>query len=248
MLHGRAKKFGASAHTYDRYRVAPAPEALDWLLPDGCARALDLGAGTGLLTKQLLERVGEVLAVDPDPRMLAVLRETCTPAGVLEGAAEDIPLPNNRVDAVFVSAAWHWVDPQRALPEIARVLEPGGILGLVWARWDRRTPWVEELDQELIHKLTGQDAVYEALLRTHEVGPIPAGTPFDVEDSRVISTSTRLTRYEMAKLYTTYSWYIQQPENRRQELWDAITERLALLDEVVDMPVASHCWRIRYRG
>lgn len=246
MLNG-SRKFGAGAHNYDRHRPGPPPEAVDWLLPAGCARALDLGAGTGHLTRSLLERVEDVVAVDPDPRMLAVLRENCAPSAVLEGTAEDIPLPDNRVDAVFASCAWHWVDQERALPEVARVLEPGGALGLVWTGWDRSAPWVEELEHDIREHPGGQDAVHEAIRRTHELGPVQEGASFALEDSQVITTRYRLTRDEVAMLYTTYSWYLREPEHRRRALWEAITARVAALDEVVDMPLASHCWRLRHR-
>ena len=89
---------------------------------------LDLGAGTGKLTTRLVERGLDVVAVDPIPEMLEVLRSSLPDTPALLGTAEEIPLDDDSVDAVLVAQAWHWVDPERAI-EVARVLRPGGRLG-----------------------------------------------------------------------------------------------------------------------
>ena len=85
-----------------------------------------MGAGTGLLTRLLASRAARVIAVEPDERMRAVLRARSPGVSVLEGTGEAIPLPDASADGVFVSSAWHWMDPEDALPEIARVLRHGG--------------------------------------------------------------------------------------------------------------------------
>src|SRR5690242_21715466 len=78
--------------------------------------------------------------------MRAVLTARCAQAEVLAGRGEDIPLPDASVDAVVISAAWHWLDPALAVPEIARVLRPGGRLGVIWISRDDRVPWVAEFN------------------------------------------------------------------------------------------------------
>lgn len=235
--------FGDEARTYDRYRTPPVQRAVDWLVPRGCERALDLAAGTGLLTRRLVERIDEVLAVDPDPRMLAVLGENCPRVDVREGAAEDIPLPDDRVEAVFVSSAWHWIDQPRALPEIARVLEPGGRLGIVWTRW-ADAPWLDDLLQDLARHGVDLHHVQSKIARSRELGPLSCEAPFEVEDFEVFSAHQRMTRDEVAGLYTTYSWFLQHP--RRDELRATIGEHVARLDEIVEMPVVSQCFRIQH--
>ena len=105
---------------------------------------LDLGAGTGKLTLRLVERGLRVVAVDPIAEMLEVLRATLADTPALLGTAEQIPLEDNTVDAVLVAQAWHWFDPQRAAAEVARVLRPGGRLGLLWNVRDERLGWVKE--------------------------------------------------------------------------------------------------------
>ncbi|EUA91115.1 methyltransferase domain protein [Mycobacterium ulcerans str. Harvey] len=108
--------FGSAAAAYERGRPSYPPEAIDWLLPAGARDVLDLGAGTGKLTTRLVERGLDVVAVDPIPEMLEVLRASLPRTLALLGTAEEIPLEDNSVDAVLVAQAWHWVDPARAIP------------------------------------------------------------------------------------------------------------------------------------
>jgi SAM-dependent methyltransferase len=133
----RATSFGQVAEAYERFRP-PIPEAaLDWLLPAGCQSVLDLGAGTGACTRLLVRRVPEVLAVEPDARMRALIARCAPEAQTLAGKAESLPLEVGRVDAVLVCSAWHWMDPELAVPEIGRVLRRAGTFGIMWNGLDR---------------------------------------------------------------------------------------------------------------
>ena len=105
--HDRSLSFGSAAAAYERGRPSYPPEAIDWLLPRGARHVLDLGAGTGKLTTRLVERGLEVVAVDPIPDMLEVLRASLPETRALLGTAEEIPLEDNSVDAVLVAQAWH---------------------------------------------------------------------------------------------------------------------------------------------
>ena len=125
----RSLSFGAEAAAYERGRPSYPPEAIDWLLPTEARDVLDLGAGTGKLTTRLVERGLDVVAVDPIPEMLELLSNSLPDTPALLGTAEEIPLPDDSVDAVLVAQAWHWFDPERAVKEVARVLRPGGRLG-----------------------------------------------------------------------------------------------------------------------
>ena len=144
----RSLSFGPQAAAYERGRPSYPPEAIDWMLATGAGSpvcdVLDLGAGTGKLTTRLVERGLNVVAVDPIAEMLDVLRSTLPDTPALLGTAEQIPLPDNSVDAVLVAQAWHWFDPERASAEVARVLRPGGRLGLVWNTRDERLGWIRE--------------------------------------------------------------------------------------------------------
>jgi SAM-dependent methyltransferase len=140
----RAASFAAVADAYERARPEYPRAAVEWLVEDARV-VVDLGAGTGKLTRGLTALGRDVVAVEPLPAMAARLRQALPAARVLSGSAEAIPLGDGSADAVVAGQAFHWFDPIRALPEIARVLRPGGALGLVWNTRDDAEPWVARL-------------------------------------------------------------------------------------------------------
>jgi SAM-dependent methyltransferase len=135
----RAGSFGEEAEAYELGRPGYPVDALRACLPPGARRVLDLGAGTGKLTRGLLDLGLEVVAVEPLAEMRAAIPAA---AEVLDGHAEALALDDGSVDAVFAGQAFHWFDAERALPEIVRVLRPGGMVGLLWNLFDDRVPWV----------------------------------------------------------------------------------------------------------
>jgi SAM-dependent methyltransferase len=147
LLHGSS--FGAAAAAYAEHRPGYAEAAVRWALEpvrDGRpVRVADVGAGTGKLTATLIGLGAEVTAVEPDPQMLAELRRTMPEVRSVPGSAEEIPLPDASLDAVLAGQAMHWFDMNRALPEIARVLRPGGVLAGLWNVDDDRVGWVAGL-------------------------------------------------------------------------------------------------------
>ena len=195
--------FGSQAAAYERGRPSYPPEAVDWLLPPGARDVLDLGAGTGKLTTRLAERGLNVVAVDPIPEMLEVLRDTLPETPALLGTAEQIPLPDNSIDAVLVAQAWHWFDPDRAAAEIARVLRPGGRLGLLWNVRDERLGWVREFGEVVGLEHDWANATFT----------LPA--PFtDVREHRVEWTNY-LTREAMIDYVSSRSYCITSPADVR---------------------------------
>ncbi len=90
--------------------------------------------------------------MEPDPDMLAELRRGLPAVTAMSGRAEAIPLPDASVDAVLAGQAAHWFDLDRALPEIARVLTPGGVFAGLWNTDDDRVGWVAGL-----HRVTRPD-------------------------------------------------------------------------------------------
>jgi SAM-dependent methyltransferase len=140
---------------------------------DGTLDVLDLGAGTGRLTGGLLALGHRVTAVEPDPAMLAELRARLPAATALAGGAEDVPLPDASVDAVLVGQALHWFDQERALPSVARVLRPGGVLAALWNTDDDREPWVAALHRIVrMPRSTGWPADGEGIAGHPAFGPV----------------------------------------------------------------------------
>jgi SAM-dependent methyltransferase len=140
-----ARSFGAFADAYDRARPSYPREAAAWLAGGGPARLVELGAGTGKLTAELVGLGHTVVAIDPSESMLGRLATRAPEALPVIAVAERIPVATHAVDAVVIGQAFHWFDAARALPEIARVLRPGGHVGLAWNLRDERIPWVKRL-------------------------------------------------------------------------------------------------------
>lgn len=211
----RPLSFGAEAAAYERGRPSYPPEAIDWLLPDGVREVLDLGAGTGKLTTRLVERGLNVIAVDPIPEMLELLTSSLPETPALLGTAEEIPLPDDSVDAVLVAQAWHWFDEERAVKEIARVLRPGGRLGLVWNNCDERLGWVKDLG-----KVIG-----------HEVDPfsqmVESPPPFADSERHLVEWTNYLTPQALIDLVASRSYCITSPEQVRIRTLDRVRELLA---------------------
>ena len=215
------RRFGEVALEYERGRPEYPDAAVDELLRDGPSVVVDVGAGTGKLTRALVGRVETVIAVEPDDAMRAVLSDLLPGVTALAGVAESLPLPDTSVDLVVAGQAWHWVDPARGVPEVVRVLRPGGRLGLVWNDRDESDPWIAELSALLVEYGTAPDAAY-----TPRVGS-PFG-PFE----RTETSWTNRVRLDVAiAMVTSRSYVIALPVDRREEL---VARVRALAESVAD--------------
>jgi SAM-dependent methyltransferase len=264
--------FGSVADSYDRVRPGPAPAALDWLVPAGCAVAVDLAAGTGLFTRALLGRVPRVVAVEPDPRMRAVLARRTPGLDVRAGRGEAIPLPDASADAVFVSTAWHWFDLPLAVPEIARVLRPGGRLGVIWTSRDRTEDWAAELDLAELNGIPGGHpsggaappaagsgeprtvAAVRAQLDRHHAVILPAGSPFGPGETATFGFGRTMPVADVVEWLATNSAFITASpaaQAAARARWrNALLSRAAGTSPagagpVVEVPLRSWCWRAR---
>jgi SAM-dependent methyltransferase len=232
--------FDLAAEVYERARPEYPPEAVDWLLPPDAKTVLDLGAGTGNLTRALTARGLDVYAVDPSPKMLDQLRAAVPGATVSVGTAEDIPLADASVDAILVAQAWHWVDQDAALPSVARVLRPGGTLGLIWNLRDERVPWVERLTKVM------HPAESEIFMDT---GHIDRGA-FGEQESASFEWSLDFTRNELLDLVRSRSYFITADEAEQTSILRGVNE---LLDTDPDvggreswaMPYVTRTFRMR---
>jgi SAM-dependent methyltransferase len=236
------RRFGEAAEAYERGRPEYPSVVVDWLLADRPRRVVDLGAGTGKLTRALMDQVPTVVAVEPDPAMRTALAHRLPGASVIEGTGEDIPLRDGFADAVLAGQAWHWVDPVRALPEVARVLRPGGVLGLVWNDRDERDPWVDRLGALLVEFGTSPDGDYEV------VGGAPFG-PFETTEHR---WTHHVTIDGVIDLVVSRSYVIALPEARRAELVQRVRD-LAVLGQdpatgLVPIGYVTHAYLCRLPG
>ncbi|MGN6574473.1 MAG: class I SAM-dependent methyltransferase [Nocardioides sp.] len=152
-VEARRTSFGALAETYDAVRPRWPEDTVTWLLgdPERPLRVVDLGAGTGLGTRTIAALGHEVVAVDPSAEMIGALEQAHLAPEVRArirtrvAAAESLEDPDQSLDAATAFQAWHWFDAARVAAECARVIRPGGWLGLAWHSWSNRSPWLREL-------------------------------------------------------------------------------------------------------
>lgn len=243
----RATSFGAVADDYDRLRPTPPPQAVEWILQGRAAVAVDVAAGTGVMTRELLarpQRVGRVIAVEPDPRMRAVLTRRTPGAEVLEGRGEGLPLPSDSADLIVVASAWHWIDASLAVPEIGRVLRDGGRLAVLWSGRDTRVAWMREVFEAA---LPGQDAERDERQRRMRALVVPDGQPFTAVDSAEFDFTQRMTVADLAAAVGTYSRIIVMGPERAAEAMSCARRRLADRfggdDVEIDVPFRSRAFR-----
>lgn len=226
-----AASFGSAADTYERGRPPYPESALDFLLPPGTPKVLDLGAGTGKLTRQIRARGLEVVAVDPSEGMLGELRRAVPEVDAHVGSAESIPLPDASVDVVLVAQAWHWIDPARAVPEIARVLTPGGRLGLIWNLRDERTDWVQRLG---------------TIIGREERRDVTMGSPFGPVESATFGWAHSVRPAELLDLVASRSRVILLPKDERAAVLAQVRQLTAthpalLGRDVYALPYLTQC-------
>ncbi len=238
----RAQSFGSIALDYDRFRPAPPAEAVAWVVPTKCELAVDIGAGTGALTRRILEHVEHVVSIEPDDRMRAVLQERAPAADARAGTAEAIPLADASADLVAGSSMWHWVDEERAFAEVARVLRPGGTFAVMWNGADRSAANMSEFLGRREHESDTE--------RGHRarVVNVPAGAPFAEPQTHLFTWEMPMTVDEIVGLATTYSPVIALSDDER----DAFVERLQAVvraapgfaeSSTMTVPMRCFCWR-----
>lgn len=148
-----SKGWGRSALIYEQTRPGYSKRAVEFLAQEFELRpgriVVDVGAGTGKLTRDLLPFGAKVLAVEPVPSMRTVFRAFVPGARVMNGTAEHLPLPDHSVDLITAGQSWHWFDQRKALREFARVLRPGGGVALLYNFQDARAIWVLRVWKDL---------------------------------------------------------------------------------------------------
>jgi SAM-dependent methyltransferase len=226
---GRGLKFGAVAEQYDLYRPSPPEEAVTLMGDIAGLRVLDVGAGTGKLTRFLLRHGAIVSVLEPDDDMRQVLVRRNPEVEVLIGGAESIPADDESFDAIFMNSAWHWFKQPDATDEFARTLRDGGALHVWWNGFSRDVAWVRELT-----------AMRE---RANDPGRRPRGwtAEFDLEGPFVDTEDFQLdwlwprTIDEIVGSFATYSGALIQDDEAQVELQARVRQRL--IEEFGDSPI-----------
>lgn len=231
-----ALSFGAVADAYDRGRPGYPREAAAWLVGARSATLLEVGAGTGKLTDQLVALGHQVIATDPLDEMLRHLAARLPGTLVARAAAERIPLRARSVDAVVGAQSFHWFDLDRALPEIARVLRPGGHLALVWNQRDERIPWVKRLGN-LIGTQDQEHDPTHALLASHLFGFV---------DTTTFRFWQHLDRERLRDLVLSRSNIATMPAIQREGVLRNVDDLYAEYGRGADgmlLPYLTHCYK-----
>jgi SAM-dependent methyltransferase len=234
-----AFSFGRIAAEYDDVRPEYDPAALDraeqvlGLTPESCV--VDLAAGSGKLTRALVPRFAEVVAVEPNDDMRAVLTGRSADVRVLAGTAERMPLPDDFADAVFVGDAFHWFDGPAAVAELERVLRPQGGVALLWNHWwsdgddhvntmlEPRLPAEAQAMFDEVYYSSGRAKARAELAAPLEAFAVDSFTPL-VEEA--FPRTTRMSGAEIVDLYATVSAVASMPPAERNELKRAVLELL----------------------
>jgi ubiquinone/menaquinone biosynthesis C-methylase UbiE len=231
--------FGGGAGDYDRLRFFPSAAALSWLLRGDDRHVLDLAAGTGQVTGQLIPRGLTVTAIEPDQRMRAVFAARFPGQECLDGTAERISLPDDSLDAVVVGSAWHWFDAPAALMEIARVLHGHGRLGVFATSADTGVDWVRDMFTEVSLRAQQRGADSTRNVR------LPSADFSSVEET-VFGTSQAMDVADVVAWFRTHSTYQRADEQTQAAMEDRAAR---VLHEVfpgkrtVEIPVMTLCWR-----
>ena len=228
--------FGQEADLYDRVRPRYPIEALRWMLGEHPLRVVDLGAGTGILTRQLVDLGHEVVPVEPDAGMRRRLAEVGNAREALDGSAENIPLPDGDVDAVVAGQAYHWFDREKAHPEIARVLRPQGIFAPVWNVRDETEPWIARLTElldEVAARGTGLDE-----RRLDSFGDL-----FTEPEQGRFPFSRTMTADGLVELVRSRSYYLTSPPERKARLEAQVRELVADQPAEFPLPYVTYAYR-----
>jgi SAM-dependent methyltransferase len=227
--------FGAAATAYAEHRPDYAQAAVRWALERAPgSRVLDLGAGTGKLTATLVSLGAEVVAVEPDPAMLTELRRALPTVRALPGSAEAVPLPDASVDAVLAGNAMHWFDMNVAGPEIARVLEPDGILAGLWNVFDSRVDWVAGLERISGSAAIGPRDTFSSWRAETAEAHLPNNgsiARFGPPEQAEFSHGQRRTAHSLVATFATKAGMLVMPEQEREATLGRIRAFLASTPE-----------------
>ena len=219
-----AAGFTAAADLYERARPGYPPEAVDWLAERVDLRpgrtVVDVGAGTGKLTRLLVPTGARVIAVEPLPAMLERLVEAAPDAEAILGTAEQLPLPDDSADVITVAQALHWFDQKLALPEFRRVLRADGRVALVWNSRDLEDPLQAALGRLLEPARNRVPAQRDNVWRE----PFERSPLFGPLEVRRFSFAQQFTADDLADRVGSTSFVAAMPPAEREQLLVSVRE------------------------
>jgi len=236
----RAASFARVADAYEQARPGYPADAVLWLAGETPCDVVDLGAGTGKLTRSLAALGHHVVAVEPLGEMLDRLRAAVPGVTAVAGSAESMPLPDGAADVVACAQAFHWFDQEPALAEIARVLRPGGRIALVWNVRDERVPWVSELSDAMVGR-TGVDR--------GAAGPIEQSGLYGPVEHATFEHTQTVDREALRSLVLSRSYCAVLAEEERAPILGRVDR---LFDEhardgLLTLPYVVECFRAERR-
>jgi len=218
----RRLTFGAHARAYERARPAWPEPAARWLVPTGAELVIELGAGTGKLTRAVSALGTRAVAVEPDPRMLAVLQGLGLEG--VEGSAEAIPFDHAVADAVVAGSSLHWFELEQALPEIRRVLRPGGRFAFGWNHRDDRHPAIARMG-ETVYAAQARRPGPRWRSRDWAAELTESGLFRDVEHA-LFEHVHEFPREALADHLLSYSGVAALPEDERRRVFNEVAQVL----------------------
>jgi SAM-dependent methyltransferase len=238
LQHPDSRSFELVAELYEQARPDYPQEAVDWAASKlGLGRGstiVDLGAGTGKLTRALLATGARVIAVEPGDAMRAELERALPDVEALRGAAEHIPLDDATVDCIAVGQAFHWFRHDEALPELHRVLRPGAGLALLWNSRDRDQPIHREIG-ELIEQFVPRGRPGPE----HWAGALRQSELFSTPEEAHFPWVQRIDADGLVARIGSVSFVAAASREARAELDERLREVAARLGGVVDFPYVT---------
>jgi len=231
-----ARGFQAGAAAYETARPGYPDEALSLLAAElgvgPGTTVCDLAAGTGKLTRRLVEAGAEVLAVEPVAEMRRQMADAVPGVEAVDGTAEAIPVADASVDVVTVAQAFHWFDAPAALVEIARVLRPGGGLALLWNERDETTAWVAEMSRVI----KWHDRTVSRYQHVRWPDVVAACGRFGPLQERTISWEQPMTLELLAERVRSISYIAAMPVPERERLVAEVAGLVSRLPEPFPLP------------
>ena len=235
LVDGLGTSFGTAAGDYVKGRPGYPPDAVAWLLAGVTGAVADVGAGTGKLTAEIAAQGFDVMAIDPDAGMLEALAEALPAVPRAVGTGESLPLADGSVGALTFGQSWHWVDATAASAEAARVIAPGGVLGLIWNVRDESVEWVAALGRAM----TASKA--ESMISSDEVA---VDAPFGAPEERQWRWERPMTLDEVRAMVRSRSYYIIGDEDFRARVDRDVDAVLAGLGaDAIGMPYVTYAFR-----